>query len=215
MASTLQFIFALPSFKSRYVPPPAAIDHANSCPEPMPAMCVECQMFKIADGLLSGRYSSPRRNPPPAQHDSPDRNESTLSFQEGIKPATFKALIGKGHAEFATMKQQDAEEFFTHLLKVLRQDYKKHTRGANDPTEVFRHGIEQRLECQNCHRVSYRVDSADVLSVPVPSRTKGADENGMTIYEAVEFMECVDQFSGIEALEYHCPSCNKAVTVLK
>ena len=213
MASTLQSVFALSSFKSRY-PPSAATDHANSCPEPAPALCVECQMFKIADGLLSGRYSYPRPTPS-AKRGGPEQNEDPPVFQEGIKPATFKALIGKGHVEFATMKQQDAEEFFTHLLKVLRQDYKKHSRDANDPTEVFRHGMEQRLECQNCHRASYRVDSADVLSVPVPSRAKGTDDDGKTIYETIEFMECVDQFAGIEALDYRCPSCNKAVTGLK
>jgi len=215
MASTLQSVFALPSFKGRYASPSAAVEHANSCPEPLPAMCVECQMFKIADGLLSGRYSYPRSTPPSAQLGDPERNGDTLGFQEGIRPATFKALIGKGHAEFATMKQQDAEEFFTHLLKVLRQDYKKHPRDTNDPTEVFRHGIEQRLECQSCYHVSYRVDSADVISVPVPSRERGTDEDGKTIYETVAFTECVDQFTGIEALEYRCPSCNKVVTALK
>ena len=92
-------------------------------------------MRKVADGLLSGRYSHPAR---PAggptgfttsdtstgeglQHPSP-----TPVFQAGVKPTSFKALIGKGHEEFATMRQQDAEEFFTHLITVLRRDGQKY-----------------------------------------------------------------------------------------
>ncbi|KAF8323856.1 ubiquitin carboxyl-terminal hydrolase 14 [Clavulina sp. PMI_390] len=212
MASTIQSIFSLPSFKQRYGVPSAAAEHAISCSEPVPANCIECQMFKVADGLLSGRYSHPRVIPQSAQN---AEQADDPVFQEGIKPTGFKALIGKGHVEFATMKQQDAEEFFTHLLKVLRQDYKKRGTGGSDPTEVFRHGVEQRLQCLECRRVSYRVDSADVVSVPVPSRVKGKDEDGKTLYEDVDFMECLDGFTGSEALEYRCPSCNKNVTAVK
>lgn len=58
MASVLQTIFALPEFKERYYALESE-DHAEICPEPLPADCVECQMRKIADGLLSGRYTNP------------------------------------------------------------------------------------------------------------------------------------------------------------
>lgn len=51
------------------------------------------------------------------------------AWQVGLKPAGFKALVGKGHAEFATMRQQDAEEFFVHLLTVLRRFNHPNTRG--------------------------------------------------------------------------------------
>jgi len=85
-------------------------------------------MRKVADGLLSGRYSHPVHSTTlnnttgeALQHPSP-----TPAFQAGVKPTSFKALIGKGHEEFATMKQQDAEEFFTHLITVLRRDGQKY-----------------------------------------------------------------------------------------
>jgi ubiquitin carboxyl-terminal hydrolase 5/13 len=54
-------------------------------------------------------------------------------FQEGIRPTGFKALIGKGHEEFSTMKQQDSEEFLGHLITVLRRDahkYKERSTGT-------------------------------------------------------------------------------------
>lgn len=31
----------------------------------------------------------------------------------------FKTLIGKGHPEFSTKRQQDAQEFFLHIINIL------------------------------------------------------------------------------------------------
>lgn len=130
MASVLQALFALPAFQSRYFASSTSTttNHATTCPEPLPASCVECQLRKVADGLLSGRYSKPAdhhlfapKDTNPLAHDSP-----TPTFQEGIKPSGFKALVGKGHEEFATMRQQDSEEFLGHLISVIRRDAQKY-----------------------------------------------------------------------------------------
>jgi len=40
-------------------------------------------------------------------------------WHHGIRPNTFKLLIGKGHSEFATKKQQDAQEFFLYFLSLI------------------------------------------------------------------------------------------------
>ena len=137
MASVLQTVFSLPSFETRYNE--NAKSHAEACTVPLPADCVECQMHKVADGLLSGRYSHPAQfssgTPIAAshlQHPSP-----TPVFQQGIKPTGFKALIGKGHEEFSTMKQQDSEEFFTHLITVLRRDMQKYKDRSDQGTCFF------------------------------------------------------------------------------
>ena len=44
-----------------------------------------------------------------------------LLFQEqdGIAPQMFKSVIGHGHPEFSTSRQQDAEEFFMHLVSTI------------------------------------------------------------------------------------------------
>ena len=33
----------------------------------------------------------------------------------------FKALIGRGHAEFSSNRQQDSSEFFLHLLQTIQR----------------------------------------------------------------------------------------------
>lgn len=39
--------------------------------------------------------------------------------QDGIAPQMFKSVIGRGHPEFSTSRQQDAQEFFMHLVSTI------------------------------------------------------------------------------------------------
>ncbi|KAJ7217214.1 hypothetical protein GGX14DRAFT_602632 [Mycena pura] len=207
MASVLQTIFSLPAFKARYYSPSATMDHAAQCPEPLPADCVECQMRKVADGLLSGRYSHPA-------HGAVNVNDPV--FQEGLRPSGFKALVGKGHEEFSTMRQQDSEEFLGHLLTVLRRDaHKFKERSTGDATTVFTYGMEQRLQCSVCSKVSYRNDEMDVLSAPVPVMETGKDADGKTLYTPIPLVACIDAVLAPDTLEYTCPSCGPGVSAVK
>ena len=219
MASVIQVLFSLPPFQKSYAAP-VAVEHWSSCTVSLPATCLDCQMHKLADGLLSGRYSHPAEGttPPP-----PVGAETTPVpvFQEGVRPATFKALVGRGHAEFATMRQQDAEEFLTHLLTTLRRHaHGTRARGTTevehgDPTESLAFGLEQRLQCTSCAGVSYRVDPHDVLSVPVPARETGRDAEGRVTYEDVPLTQCVEIVLGTEDLEYKCPRCRRDVAATR
>jgi ubiquitin carboxyl-terminal hydrolase 5/13 len=176
-------------------------------------------MHKLSDGLVSGRYSRPRRSDADsALQNSPVGATSGASqpvFQEGLRPATFKALIGRGHAEFATMRQQDAEEFFMHLLTSLRRYAHAHPRdGASpepEPTETFTFALEHRLQCMACSGVRYRVDAHDVLSIAVPAQEKERDEEGKVLYEDVALTDCIDAVMGVETLEYKCSNCRRDV----
>jgi len=233
MASVLQGLFALPQFASRYYDPDLAAAHFLTCPESLPSNCIECQMLKVADGLLSGRYAVPwkPRNDKDAPHayspDLPSDSHTpteTVTFQEGIKPMSFKALVGKGHSEFSTMRQQDAEEFLTHLLKALRTHTRKiGSDESAEPTQVFKFGLEQRLQCGSCRRVRYKVDEMDLLSVPVPavrkievdSEVAGKDEEKKLQYEDVKLEECISIVTEPETLSYRCPSCSKDVHATK
>jgi ubiquitin carboxyl-terminal hydrolase 5/13 len=244
ISSILQTIFSLSAFQDRYFSPlvssssspsSSQIDnHAQECNYSLPAECIECQMRKIADGLLSGRYAVPAPGPAPLKTASGIPTEESPAFQAGIRPSTFKSLIGTNHAEFSTMRQQDAEEFFGHLLSFLRRDSKR--RGISlgsdqDATRVFEFGVEQKLRCSTCSRVRYRVDVMDRVGVAVPavpvepapgSREEGEEEGSKDArtkkkkeYEPVSLKLCIDSvLLSDEGLEYTCPGgCGNVIAL--
>ncbi|KAI9207417.1 uncharacterized protein BJ171DRAFT_492677 [Polychytrium aggregatum] len=190
MASVLQTIFSLKPFQERYF----GQDHVLVCRD-SPATCFHCQMAKLADGLLSGRYSVPGTS-----------TSEALSGQDGIAPSMFKSMIGKGHAEFSTMRQQDAQEFLQHLLKIVEQ---KERQTSRDPTQAFKFQTEQRLECLQCRKVKYRLADESALQLPVPSNLEGVDDEGREKYSPVAFGECLKQLVSEDLREYNCPQCRE------
>ncbi|ETI28156.1 hypothetical protein G647_00605 [Cladophialophora carrionii CBS 160.54] len=200
--SAVQCLFSLPDFQVRYYrpdePPPTT---------QLPAEDLETQLRKLADGVLSGRYSRPETN----THASPDDPE--VPHQKGLSPAMFKHLIGRNHEEFSTMRQQDAFEFLLHLFKHI--SISNNSQPSQDPVQSFRFAMEQRLQCLNCQRVRYRTDEQDNISIPVPVRRKQVvnSESGSTDapkgseFEPVSLKECLDIFTATTAVELTCPAC--------
>uniref|UniRef100_A0A8C4TCD9 Ubiquitin carboxyl-terminal hydrolase 13 n=1 Tax=Erpetoichthys calabaricus TaxID=27687 RepID=A0A8C4TCD9_ERPCA len=91
------------------------------------------------------------------------------SFQNGISPRMFKALTSKGHPEFASSRQQDAQEFFLHLINQIERN----SEGTETPSDVFRYLVEERIQCCQSRKVRYthRVDYLMQLPVPVEAAT--------------------------------------------
>lgn len=215
MASVMQTLFTLPAFRERYYSE-TALNHILTCPNPLPSSCLECQMLKLADGLISGRYSH-RATAPPVSHSEFDATTEPPKFQEGIKPSQFKALIGKGQEEFSTMRQQDSEEFLQHLLTRLRSEAKTQSRSESDEaTNILRFGMEQRLQCTGCRKVGYKVDGVDLASLPVEATEIGTTDDGKKIWKEVRLEESLDALTAIEELaDYACATCNARVKAEK
>ena len=198
LASVVQCLYSFPEFQQRY--------HVHSdtpFPAQHPAEDLETQLRKMADGLLSGRYSKP-------DTDVQKTDESDIPYQKGLAPAMLKHLIGRGHEEFSTMRQQDAFELMTHLLTLISRSQHPN---ANNPVDAFKFAMEQRLECLNCNKVRYRTDGMENISVPVPIRRKSKDqmtdnEKEKDEFEPVTFSECLETFTAPETVELTCPSCN-------
>ncbi|KLJ11056.1 ubiquitin thiolesterase [Blastomyces silverae] len=213
ISSALQCLFSLPEFKERY---------SQSMAEPplvsSPAEDLETQLRKLSDGIHSGRYAFP--DPDAAIcADSPD-----VVYQKGLAPAMFKHLVGRGHEEFSTMRQQDSFEFLIHLFKLITRS--KHTDGLQDPVGSFRFALEQRLQCLACKKVRYTVDEQDNISVPVPARRIKQDNNRTTAdepqsspdtpeFETVTLRECLDIFTADERVELTCAACGSKAGFLK
>ena len=209
LASILQCLFSMSSFQNRYYhpqdPPPVS---------QTPADDLETQLRKLADGLLSGRYSHPETDVVASEY-SPE-----IPHQKGLAPAMLKHLIGKGHEEFSTMRQQDAFELLLHLLKLITRS--THTPPAQDPVMSFRFVMEQRLQCTSCKKVRYRTDEQDNISIPVPVRRKQPVADGTSEgtkakdeFEPVTLKECLDTFTAVEMVELTCPSCGSKDGFLK
>ncbi|KAJ6033028.1 hypothetical protein N7499_009298 [Penicillium canescens] len=192
LSSVVQCIFSVAGFCERYYQPS---EEPPLCQAP--AQDLETQLRKLADGILSGRYSRPDSR----LLSSPD---AEAAHQKGLAPTMFKYLVGQGHEEFATMRQQDAFEFLLHLFKLI--SLSKHSGGRN-PVQQFRFLVEQRLQCLHCKKVRYRVDEQDNISVAVPARrTTTSDETGSQ-YESITLSECLDIFTSGEVVELTCPAC--------
>jgi ubiquitin carboxyl-terminal hydrolase 5/13 len=194
LSSVMQSIFSVAGFCNRYYHPS---EEPPLCQAP--AQDLETQLRKLADGILSGRYSKPD----PRSVSSVDATE--VSHQRGLAPAMFKYLVGQGHEEFATMRQQDAFEFLLHLFKSV--SLSKHSDGQSNPVHDFRFQVEQRLQCLHCKKVRYRVDEQDNISVAVPARPAASSDETGTLYESVTLSECLDIFTSPEIVELTCPGC--------
>jgi ubiquitin carboxyl-terminal hydrolase 5/13 len=213
LASTLQSLFSFPEFADRYYLPEEAPPSTSH-----PAEDLETQLRKVADGLLSGRYSKPDSDVIVSEH-TPEN-----PYQKGLAPAMLKHLIGRGHSEFSTMRQQDAFELLLHLLKLISRS--QHVAPRKDPVESFRFVMEQRLQCIGCKKVRYRLDEQENISIPVPIRRVVKDtqmevtdgegkEKEKEEFESVTLKECLDIFTAEEMVELTCASCGSKDGFLK
>ncbi|RDW74752.1 ubiquitin-specific protease UBP14 [Aspergillus mulundensis] len=197
LSSVVQCLFDLPEFQHRYYRPDESPPFAET-----PAADFETQLRKLADGTLSGRYSLPDDK----TLASPEPLE--VHHQKGLAPSMFKHLIGRDHAEFSTMRQQDAFEFLLHVFKHVTLS--RHPAGMNNPIESFRFGLEQRLQCLSCKGVRYKLDEQDNISIPVPVRRVAHSDDTASDgpFETVSLSECLDAFTSQEIVDLRCSSCD-------
>lgn len=106
---------------------------------------------KLGTGLLSGKYSGVAEN-------------SLDSESTGISPTMFKNLIGKNHREFSSKMQQDAQEFFLHVLNQIE----KHSQNQDNPADAFRFTVEDRVECCASGKVKYTQRDEWCLPLHIP-----------------------------------------------
>lgn len=194
LASILQCLYDMPSFQERYG---GGIDAPPDVPDP--AQDLETQLRKIGDGLLSGRYSKPDSDVSASEY-SPE-----VPHQRGLQPSMLKHLIGRGHAEFSTMRQQDAFELLQHLVKLITRS--KHPAGLSDPTQSMRFVMEQRLQCLSCKKVRYSSSEQDSIFIDVPLEKLPAEEGQEPQYKPVTMKQCLDNLTAPEVVELTCSAC--------
>ncbi|XP_064598849.1 ubiquitin carboxyl-terminal hydrolase 5-like [Liolophura sinensis] len=166
MNSVMQILFTVPDFQKRYAEAAERIfDDAPSDP----TSDFNTQMAKFGHGLLSGDYSQP----------IPEGTEDKVQAPRGIRPQMFKSLIGRGHPEFSTKRQQDAQEFLLHIINVIERN----SRGTENPTDSFKYEVEERVQCGGSSKVRYSKRSEYLLSLNIPLEA-AVNKDEVLAYEA-------------------------------
>jgi len=129
--SLYQVLYSLPEFARQY----HNIELLLNAPD-LPPADLATQFAKLSFGLLSEKYSE----------------------EKAISPKMIKQLIGRNDPEFSTNKQQDALEYYQHVLtKISRSD-------KSNIERFFTFQVETRLECAQTGQVRYTKSDENCLS---------------------------------------------------
>ncbi|XP_052753227.1 ubiquitin carboxyl-terminal hydrolase 5 isoform X2 [Galleria mellonella] len=200
--SVVQVIFRMPDFVRRFVE--GAPEIFATFPED-PVNDFNVQTAKLGVGLLSGRYS---------------RSADADGSQEGLAPHMFRQLLGRGHAEFRTKRQQDAHEFYLYMLTLLE----RHSRHRANPSDCLKFSVEERVRCGASGGVRYQQRAEHHLPLPVPlaAATNAAllrdrrPDSTQIIRPEIPFQACLDSFMKEETVEqFYSSAVNEKVTAYK
>ncbi|XP_072316285.1 ubiquitin carboxyl-terminal hydrolase 5 isoform X4 [Eucyclogobius newberryi] len=194
--SVMQVLFTVPDFQGKYV---SNIDKIIDEAPSDPSQDFKTQVAKLGYGLLSGEYAKP----------APDTGDENCASeprgdQIGIAPRMFKALVGRGHPEFSTNRQQDAQEFLLHFINMVERN----CRSGQNPSESFRFLVEEKIMCEQSQKAKYtqRVDYIVQLPVPMDQAT-----NTEELQEAERRREMGDASTVVRA-QIPFTSCMAALT---
>ncbi|KHJ42441.1 UBA/TS-N domain protein [Trichuris suis] len=223
--SVMQALALIPSVRAVYVDNAKSI--FNSC-EYLPTEDFNVQLAKLLCGLQSGDYSREDR----FGEFSSFRHFCRDCLDDGIKPASFRLLINRGNAEFASNRQQDVEEFMRFLFeKIENNQCGLDRRFSRDVVRSWRFCLEERLSRIDCDDVKYNQRPEVILSLPVPLEEPGNVANGVDIGDKsltvddkadiphlneakgprrprVSLFRCLQAFNDPEVLEGSNYSCN-------
>mmetsp|Transcript_62 Transcript_62/g.92 ORF Transcript_62/g.92 Transcript_62/m.92 type:complete len:885 (-) Transcript_62:589-3243(-) len=186
MNSVLQVLWSLPELRRRYVD--AADSIFRSAP-PEAAQDLPTQLAKVGVALVQGRTGHTAAAPaaPDADGDTAMGGEAgpakdSDERSHAVRPLSFKTLVGRGHSEFSSGRQQDALEYFQYLLEQMtRCEHANSERlglSSSPPSSSsFLFGFEDRVQCLESGRVSYvrREENALQLDIPLEAATNKAE----------------------------------------
>ncbi|KAG8053224.1 hypothetical protein GUJ93_ZPchr0001g29930 [Zizania palustris] len=215
MASVMQVMFSTHPFISRYFEK-QSLKAAFATSPADPTLDLNMQMTKLAHGMLSGKYSVPNKE-----------------GQEGICPRMFKTVIAAKHPEFSSMRQQDALDFFLHLIDQV--DQANPGNHELNPFTGFKFIIEERVQCPS-GKVSYNKRSDYILSLSIPLHEATNKEQLKVFHEKKAAMDldgkevsneeivrprvpleaCLASFSGAEEVpDFYSTALNSKTTAIK
>lgn len=183
MSSIIQACLSLSDFKHRYT-----TEHFKHCPRDAP-LCVDCQMAKVVE-----EYEHP------------------VSTHLPIAPWMLKVVLAAGNTQFSSSQQQDATEFFEHLVNVLERN----STGA-ELSPLFNLQTRQLLECTKCSIQKYGQYEntlttcvnlvAAMNAVPLDGIERGVIDGKPVAF--IHSTDCLENTFGPEEIDFTCEGCTE------
>uniref|UniRef100_A0AC35TUH2 Ubiquitin carboxyl-terminal hydrolase n=1 Tax=Rhabditophanes sp. KR3021 TaxID=114890 RepID=A0AC35TUH2_9BILA len=133
------------------------------------------QTAKLISSMLSGEFSIPGDN------------------IHVIKPTQFRKVVGEGHCEFSTGKQQDVEEYIRYFFELLTKNIGSYQNPVND----FRLKLEHKFTDASSGHVRYNDREEVIISVSVP-QDKLAKATLLNPRRSISIEDCLDAYFGRE-----------------
>ena len=170
--SVLQVLFSIPTFIDFFF---KDVDYFSLFVENDLTNNVIFQLKKVARGLYHRNVSPNLENfIAPLQLNKDVLEQELVDFSNfPITPSHLRNVVGRGHREFSSSKQQDAQEYLLHILNTIDKNI---TSSDINPCDIFRFTIQDRLECLQSHHVQYSTRIESVLTLSIP-RSIHCDEN--------------------------------------
>eukprot|EP00798_Chlamydomonas_sp_ICE-L_P030886 gene30886-35934_t len=185
-------LLGIPEVQERYAGGAAKI-FQTAPPEPQQDFA--CQMAKLGVALSTGRTGHVIQEAPPCPDDADAMEVDDTNFKDerikSVRPLGFKTLVGRGHQEFSSARQQDALEYFQYVLEQIGRCEHANTERldlASGPStkSLFGFTFEDRIQCLGSGGILYKQRDDNVLSLDIP-------------LEAAVNKEEVEQFKDREA----------------
>jgi len=220
MNSIMQILFSMTEFQHKYA---NCSDQIFQNEKGDPTSSFNVQTTKLGAGLLSGDYSQKQTN------EQGEEDDET----QGVRPQMFKSLIGRGHVEFSTNHQQDAQEFFLHFMDKMEKEERNEDVKLK---KLFMFQLEDRVQCTSSQQVAYKKREEMLISLPIPldkatnigefkafeERKKQAETNKERIPTdeivrlKIPMTECLNEFTAVESVEqFYSTAIKSKTTALK
>jgi len=162
MNSVLQCFYAIPEVQELYFSSPWAQSRIYHYTESAsPPLDLSVQLVKLGNALLTDRYTDLVRD---------DEEDEVPQLKMQVAPRMLKYIVGKGHREFSSCRQQDASEYFQHLLQMIEREEFKHQHPKTS-NSLFSFDMEERYECDITKEVKYvtgQQTRQNILELQIP-----------------------------------------------
>eukprot|EP00371_Babesia_bovis_P001717 XP_001610364.1 ubiquitin carboxyl-terminal hydrolase [Babesia bovis T2Bo] len=119
-----------------------------------------------------------------------------------VKPSMLKYAIGRDNQRFATGDQQDAEEFFSHLLNTLvdmETEVKRRTKTNFKLKSFFFFKYRQYLVCESLNKMTYNDNEMHMLCLPLILQSETMELDPTV---EINLQHCVSNWEREQEIDY-------------